>query len=102
MLNIQDNKMFPSEDTLANMASQHPLGLRKTATSAESPAPRQVFPAWNVVEDAKKEASREFQLASQKAQEKTGKIEPWTGKYYAACTFGGLLACVYHLVLLLL
>lgn len=76
--------MLPSEDTLANMAS---LGLNKTAK-------RQPFPAWNVMEDAKKEAQREIQLASQKAQATTGKIEPWTGKYYAACTFGGLLACV--------
>ena len=41
-----------------------------------------------------KEAAREFDLASQKTQAKTGKIEPWTGKYYAACTFWGLLACV--------
>ena len=84
--------MFPSEDALANMASQHPLGLRKTAMTEPK---RQPFPAWNVMEDAKKEASREFQLASEKAQARTGKIEPWTPKYYASCTFGGLLACVF-------
>lgn len=41
-----------------------------------------------------KEAAREFDVVSQKAQAKTGKIEPWTPKYYAACTVGGLLACV--------
>ena len=38
-------------------------------------------------------ATQEFNKASQKAQEKTGKIELYSPKYYAACTIGGLLAC---------
>lgn len=54
-----------------------------------------------MVEDAKDkasklsaEATKEFEKASSAAQAKTGKIELYSGKFYAACTFGGLLACV--------
>lgn len=83
--------MFPSKDTINTFTSHHPL----------NPKLHQPFPAYSVIEDTKsktdamtKEASREFNTASQKAQSATGKIEPWSGKYYAACTVGGLLACV--------
>ena len=38
-------------------------------------------------------AQEEFEKASQKAQEKAGHIELYSPKYYAACTFGGLMAC---------
>ncbi|KAE8382816.1 mitochondrial carrier domain-containing protein [Aspergillus bertholletiae] len=96
--------MFPSEDIISStFSSQHPLDQsRKQSQFLGAPETRrrEPFPAWSVVDDTKskanafaKEASREFNIASQKAQEKTGKIEPWTPKYYAACTVGGLLAC---------
>lgn len=59
-----------------------------------------LFPTWSVADDAKAktkalsaEAIREFEKASAKAQAKTGKIELYSAKYYAACTFGGLMAC---------
>ncbi|KAE8148655.1 mitochondrial carrier domain-containing protein [Aspergillus avenaceus] len=96
--------MFPSEDIISRTFSpQHPLtrtekqpGLSDTADSRK----QEPFPVWSVVDDTKKkadalakEASREFNVASQKAQTKAGHIEPWSPKYYAACTFGGLLAC---------
>ncbi|RAK78601.1 putative mitochondrial phosphate carrier protein [Aspergillus fijiensis CBS 313.89] len=96
--------MFPTEGVIAQaFSSQHPLG-QSSSQPQPSAAPemqkREPFPAWSVVEDTKKkadalakEATRELDLASQKAQAKTGKIEPWTPKYYAACTVGGLLAC---------
>lgn len=80
--------------------SQHPL-KRHPQTSGTAEWKREPFPAWSVVEDTKKkadalgkEAAREYNIVSQKAQSKTGKIEPWTAKYYAACTVGGLMACV--------
>jgi solute carrier family 25 phosphate transporter 3 len=83
--------MFPSDNVMANAFS--PSGAAETK--------RNPFPAWSVVEDTKKradaigkEAAREFNVVSQKAQAKTGKIEPWSAKYYAACTVGGLMACV--------
>lgn len=60
-----------------------------------------VFDYYSVVDDAKKgakklsdEAQREFDKASAKAQGKKGTIALYSPTYYAACTFGGLLACV--------
>ncbi|KAG2413799.1 mitochondrial phosphate carrier protein [Aspergillus terreus] len=92
--------MFPSEDAIARTFSpHHPL---QQSQPAEPPAlqKREPFPAWSVAEDTKKkadafakEATRELEVASKKVQAKTGKIEPWTAKYYASCTVGGLLAC---------
>lgn len=69
------------------------------------PTPYQARPelygAFSVVDDAKDkakkigaEATKDFEKASAKAQTKTGKIELYSGKYYAACTVGGLMACV--------
>jgi solute carrier family 25 phosphate transporter 3 len=40
------------------------------------------------------EAAKEFEKVSAKAQAKAGKIELYSKEYYAACTFGGMLACV--------
>ncbi|KAJ5692567.1 mitochondrial phosphate carrier protein [Penicillium macrosclerotiorum] len=98
-----------TDSIVATFAAQHPLGaqgmsLQKQSTSENSfqqaSRGRELFPAWSALDDVKKtadsvakEAAREFEVASHKAQEKTGKIEPWTPKYYAACTFGGMLAC---------
>jgi len=52
------------------------------------------------VDDAKNKAHKlsdaavaEFEKASHKAQDKAGKIELHSAKYYAACTIGGVLAC---------
>lgn len=97
--------MFPSEGVIINvLGSQHPLSRPKAqpqVSAAPASLKREPFPAWSAIDDAKKradafskEASREFDVASRKAQAKTGHIEPWSAKYYAACTFGGLLACV--------
>jgi solute carrier family 25 phosphate transporter 3 len=97
--------MVPSEDVIVStFSSQHPLrqpAKHPQLSGAPDTRRREPFPAWSVVDDTKKkadafakEASREFNVASQKAQAKTGKIELWSPKYYAACTVGGLLACV--------
>jgi solute carrier family 25 phosphate transporter 3 len=93
--------MFP-QSIISTLAAGHPLGTPATQSEPEvvpeRPAP---FPAWSAIDDAKSkadavahQAEREYNLASKKAQEKAGKIEPGSLKYYAACTFGGLLACV--------
>lgn len=59
-----------------------------------------LYSAYSSVEDkAKKlsaEATAEFNKASAAAQSKAGHIELYSGKFYAACTFGGLMACVSH------
>lgn len=57
-----------------------------------------LYPAYSTIEDkAKKlsaEATAEFNKASAAAQGKAGKMELYSGQFYAACTFGGLMACV--------
>jgi solute carrier family 25 phosphate transporter 3 len=77
----------------------------KYHSSQSKPTPFQARPelygAYSVVDSAKdkavklsNEATKEFEKASSAAQAKAGKIELYSGKYYAACTFGGTLACV--------
>ncbi|KGO37258.1 Protein of unknown function DUF3602 [Penicillium expansum] len=85
-------------DWINTFAAQHPLGAVSANTSPT--AKNRPFTAWSALDNVKTkaddiahEASREFNVASQKAQEKAGKIEPGSLKYYAACTFGGMLAC---------
>jgi solute carrier family 25 (mitochondrial phosphate transporter), member 3 len=97
--------MFPSHGALTiHFAPQHPLTRVKSqphSAARSSAIKRDPFPAWSAVDDIKKkadafakEAAREFDVASKKAQAKTGHIELYSPKYYAACIFGGLLACV--------
>lgn len=97
--------LFPTQGTLHDVFHTS-LPFSKPQPRNEPPrtplqARSELYPAWSVVDDAKKkanalsaEAAKEFEKASAKAQEKTGKIEMYSPKYYAACTFGGLLACV--------
>lgn len=103
--------MLP-DSIISTFAAQHPLGVLGKQQPAllneslhEASKRREPFSAWSAIDDVKKtadsiahEAAREYNIASHKAQEKAGKIEMWTPKYYASCTFGGLLACVsiYH------
>ena len=61
-------------------------------------------PIWSAVDDVKSkagqlsaEAQKEYSKASATAQAKAGQIELYSGKYYAACTLGGILACVWLL-----
>lgn len=65
------------------------------------PQKRPIFSAWSATETVKDKAvelsdaaAKEYEKASNKAQAKAGKIELYSGKYYAACTVGGILACV--------
>jgi solute carrier family 25 phosphate transporter 3 len=96
--------LFPSQ-YIVQQSFGSPLGLKPRASSQSKSTPYQARPelygAFSVVDDAKtkakklsKEAQVEFDKASSAAQAKAGKIELYSGKYYAACTFGGLLACV--------
>ncbi|KAF5249984.1 hypothetical protein FANTH_4784 [Fusarium anthophilum] len=89
--------LHPSKDVLQGTVYS-PLSA-KPRTPYE--ARLELFPAYSsVIQDAKgkakelsAEATAEFEKASAKAQAKAGKIELYSGKYYAACTFGGLMAC---------
>ena len=97
--------LFPASSINEVFSCRHPL----TAIRSQEPNPRSLrvetarpqFPVWSVTEDAKskanalsEEAQREIKRASAAAQAKSGQIELYSAKYYAACTFGGLIACV--------
>jgi solute carrier family 25 phosphate transporter 3 len=97
--------LFPRLDTLQqSFGSPYPFVQQRGSPKANGPTPlearMELYQAWSVVDDAKgkakklsDEATKEFNAASRKAQAATGGIELYTAKYYAACTFGGLLAC---------
>ncbi|KAF2118109.1 mitochondrial carrier domain-containing protein [Lophiotrema nucula] len=97
--------LFPSQKTLGNaFGGCSPLPLRNDAPQSKRPskwtARHELYPAWSTVDDAKDKANKlseaavqEFDKASSKAQAKTGHIELYSPKYYAACTFGGVMAC---------
>lgn len=82
---------FPSA---AAVATTEPLRTKGQAR-------QELYGTWSAVDDAKDKAHKlsdaavkEFEKASGKAQAKAGTIELYSPKFYAACTFGGLLACV--------
>jgi len=90
--------LYPTQSALSDVFSSHHLF---TSARPKQPLPKPDFSAWSVAEDAKNkaaqlsnEATKEIQKASEKAQSKTGHIELYSGKYYAACIAGGLVACV--------
>ena len=104
--------LFPTQDTLHNVfQSSIPFSRKSEALKSQSAptSPRctslqarpELYTACSTIDDAKNkanqlsaEAAKEFEKASAKAQAKTGHIELYSAKYYAACALGGLLACV--------
>lgn len=97
--------LFPTQNSLSEVFScRHPLTAAKPRTTTPEPLQTRTaktqFSIWSVTEDAKskanalsEEAQREIKKASAAAQAKTGQIELYSANYYAACTFGGLIAC---------
>ena len=93
--------LFPSSSILQDAFSSHQPFRQAKAEYLKSSSHRDRFAAWSAVDDVKSkagslstEAQKELSKASQTAQAKAGTIELYSGKYYAACTFGGLVACV--------
>ena len=99
--------LFPHQKILhAIFSNSSPWAPQKVQSEPVSRskylAHSELYPAWSAVDDAKNNkaaqlsdaAVREFEKSSSKIQAKTGNIEMYSMKYYAACTFGGLLACV--------
>lgn len=85
--------LFPSASCLASTFGQ--ATPYKTAAPVRR-SPYQVneslYPSWDVSEKASElsnEAVKEFEKASAAAQAKTGKIELYSGKYYAVCMLAG-------------
>jgi hypothetical protein len=106
MVNSNMPMLFPTQNCLNEVfANQSPFSRpAPKPQSSEYPLKRPIFSAWSVAETAAAAKAKAGQLtdaavdkyekASAKAQAKTGGIELYSGKYYAACTFGGILACV--------
>ena len=97
--------ILPSQEVLSGaLAPQSSPANSNKGHVDPAPANKQqrpLFGAWSVIEDVKhaaekveKAAAKDFDKASNKVQSKTGHIEPWSAKYYASCTIGGLMACV--------
>ncbi len=103
--------LFPRFDTLQSSFGTHPLtsrrGLAPRAPASSAPAAAraaeirpELCVAYSVVDDAKAKASQlsaeaaaEFDKAAAAAK-KPKHIELFSGEYYAACTLGGMMACV--------
>lgn len=95
--------LYPRTETLQG-SLYSPMAVRRQRLQARATpyqARPELYGAFSVVEDAKDkahklggEATKELERASAKAGAKAGQIELYSGKYYAACTFGGMLACV--------
>jgi solute carrier family 25 phosphate transporter 3 len=100
--------LFPTQHALQQTfgsqrrASSVPFEYRLAAASSKA-TPRQARPelysaAFSTVSDSTKklsaEAQKEFDEASATAKAKTGNIELYSPGFYAAATFGGLMACV--------
>jgi solute carrier family 25 (mitochondrial phosphate transporter), member 3 len=97
--------IFPTLQTLhQSFGSSLPVLRRQSDSQSQGTskwqARHELYPAWSAVEDAKNKAAKlsdaavaEFDKASSKAQAKTGAIELYSAKYYAACTVGGIMAC---------
>ncbi|KAK7988397.1 hypothetical protein PG989_008712 [Apiospora arundinis] len=94
--------LFPSHSILQQSFGS-PAPSRLTPRRSQ-PTPYQarseLYGAFSVVDDAKDKAKKlsadaqaEFDKASAATKAKTGQLELYSGGYYAACTFGGLMAC---------
>ncbi len=99
--------LFPSQSALNEAFSSRHVLRQPVSDPSHRKHPKPDFSIWNVSEDVKSkanalsaEAKAEISKASSAAQAKTGEIELYSPKYYAACTFGGLAACVGITVLL--
>lgn len=91
--------LFPTQLALQKtFGSQgREIKAQSTTPSTSSATPRQAHPelfsaAFSVIDDSKKKLSAEAQKEFDKA--KTGNIELYSSGFYAAATFGGLMACV--------
>lgn len=94
--------LYPSKEALQGTIYS-PMSARRSPAPGPTryQARPELYGAWSVVDDAKDkaqklsaEATKGIEKTSSKVQAQTGGIELFSGRYYAACTVGGLLACV--------
>lgn len=82
---------FPPRDALQGsvynpLATHHHLHEAQQSKATPWQARPELYGAYSAVDDPKG--------AIKNIGAKTGRIELYSGKYYAACVFSGLLACV--------
>lgn len=105
------SSLFPSLHALQQTFGSRGQGETVSPTAAtiatSKATPRQARPelysaAFSVIDDPKKKlsdaAQTEFNKASAATKAKTGQIELYSPGFYAAATFGGLMACVSVLI----
>ncbi|KAF3492156.1 mitochondrial phosphate carrier protein [Arthroderma uncinatum] len=89
--------IFPKDLILGTAAVQESRWGQKGQLEASMATQtyRMPFPAWSVAEDVKRraDAARGDGDAGSKGSGPAGKIELYSGKYYASCITGGILAC---------
>ena len=93
--------LYPNTTALCQAFTPASPYYKPAPQPGEKPERRRYFSAWSAADAAKDKAielseaaQKEYEKASSKAQAKVGGIELYSAKYYAACTFGGILACV--------
>lgn len=89
--------LFPSSEAISQAFCPTSPYYKPSAKPTEHPQKRPIFSSWSAADTAKdlgKAAQNEYSRMSEKAQAKAGGIELYSAKYYAACTVGGILACV--------
>ena len=93
--------LFPNSAALCQAFTPTSAYYKPAPKPAEKPERRRYFSSWSAADAAKGKAielsdaaQKEYEKASAKAQAKVGGIELYSAKYYAACTVGGILACV--------
>ncbi|KAI0394813.1 mitochondrial phosphate carrier protein [Xylariaceae sp. FL0594] len=95
--------LFPSQQALQQtFGSQRLRGEARSVPVSSNGTPHQARPelygvAFSIIDDPKNklsaEAQKELNKATPAAKARTGQIEMYSGGFYAAATFGGLLAC---------
>ena len=87
--------LFPSASALSATFGQSQPFQFNTPRRSPYQAKQHLYGAWDVAEDAKNKAAalsdaatKEIQKASEIAQQKAGKIELYSGKYYAVSLSG--------------
>ncbi|KAG5205321.1 Mitochondrial phosphate carrier protein 2 [Trichophyton interdigitale] len=89
------SSIFPDSLFSGEALVQDPYSKRGLCPGATDSLKRTPFPAWSVAEDVKRNTrpSQEVGSTGSKGPGPTGKIELYSGKYYASCITGGILAC---------
>lgn len=93
--------LFPTSSAINQAFMPTSPYYKPAAEPTPHPQKRPIFSAWSAADAVKDKAAelsdaaaKEYEKASAKAQAKAGGIELYSAKYYAACTVGGILACV--------